>query len=582
MRKKSGLQPSKVDSSHQQISEVSELPNPASRNVEFLFWLLAVCVVGIIFLIIKMYNIHPYIGDEGIYISQGKLVANGLVPYKDFSLAHPPVQTLFIAFVYQLFGYDLFVFRMIPALWSLFGGVLIAVLVRKELGIWASIFAMSFYILAYEPLRASIHFTGVNMTIALLMVAFLTQRNKQWISCAVFCVLAVFTRLYALPAVLALLIFTCWENKENGIKLFKYGAGMGFLTFVAIGFWTGFSALINNVFLFQSNKTSMQEDQVDFMRDAVLFHNSIPFALFLIGTITWLIYYFKNKSNNDQLARNKKVKVGEKLNLSLVGFSIFTVFFILMILLNMSRVWMYYYVLAFPFAAITSGWMVSQWIDFLKGKIVKNKLDHHLNNLSATWASASIFLFVIFYFASCKLEHRLDYYKEAMRNPAKKTASYTWVDGRVPEFINQIMKSVFWEDVRVVGDKYSSVTYYLWHSSRVFDIADEMVNEVAKRCTPADSIFGDSGTVPLLSLMSNRGIAGNFIDTNSEQFRSGNIDAKVLVNQINKPTTRLIILRDKFGVATIPEIQRLVQMNYKEVKALRSNTGFTLRVFERI
>ncbi len=114
------------------------------------------------------------------------------------------------------------------------------------------------------------------------------------------------------------------------------------------------------------------------------------------------------------------------------------------------------------------------------------------------------------------------------------------------------------------------------------DIADELAGEVSKRCAPTDSIFGDSGTVPLLSLMSNRGIAGNYIDTNVEQFRSGNIDAKELANRINTSNTRLIILRDKFGVAVIPEIQRLVEMNYKEVKSLRSKTGFTLRIFERI
>ncbi len=561
-----------------------QMSNTSVLSVNGSIWMAGIAVVAVIFLIFKMYNLHPYSSDESIYICQGKLVADGFTPYKDFKMAHPPLQTLFIALLFKTVGYDFTFFRILPALWTLLGGIILAIVVRRELGSIASVFSMAFYILAYEPMRASIHFTAVNMTIALLMCALLSQRSKSLLLCAIFSVFAVFTRLYALPAFLALLIFTWLHDKREAYKLTGYGLTAGLFLFLLMGVWTGFSDFINNVFMFQAQKTSMRSEQVAFMRDGVLFHNAIPLVMFILGTLTALIYFFKKSVNNDSIRKAKKQKQTAVANedISLVWFSASTVIFMLMILLNLKRVWMYYYVLAFPFAAIASGYMISVWVRYFSSILMKPRSQTPAAHYSPYWTIGSLVIFFAVYMVSHKLERRLDYYKEAMRDPAKRKAYYTWVDGRLPGFVNKAIKNIFWEEERTVGNTYSSFTYYLWHSSRVLDITDELLTEVDSRSSEDDKIFGDSGTVPLLSLLGNRGIANNEIDTNIEQFRSGNINAKELVQKIDIPSTRLVILRDKFGVATVPEIQNMINRNYREVKALKSKTGFTIRVFERL
>jgi hypothetical protein len=325
-----------------------------------LFWLTGVVFVGLFFLVLKSYNIQPYSSDESIYINQGKLITEGFTPYEDYAMAHPPLQSIFIALIIKTVGYNFEFFRLIPALWCLLAGVLLSIMVRREYGSFAAVMAMGLYVLSYEPLRAASHFTGVNMTIAILMAAFLAQRKEKILLCAIFCVLAVFTRLYAIPAVMALVLSSFLRDRKEALHLVGYGATAGIIAFLMVGIWTGFGAFMNDVFLFQAQKTSMTLDKLQDMRDGVLFHNAIPFVLFLLGAFTVTGGYFRKLiSPSDAQKKNKKKSdVKDEDDLSLVYLSVFAVIFICSILLNMDRVWMYYYVLAFPFGAITGGWLL--------------------------------------------------------------------------------------------------------------------------------------------------------------------------------------------------------------------------------
>lgn len=556
----------------------------SNKMAASLGWLAGVLFVASFFLVLKMFTLHPYSSDEFIYLCQGKFIADGLTPYKDFPMAHPPLQALFTAGVFKLFGYDFIGFRLLSTLWALVAALLLAVVVKREFGAVASVAAMALYILAYEPLRASIHFTGVNMTIALLMGALLAFRMKNMLVCALMCVLAVYTRLYALPAVLAMVVSGYLSNKQDTIKLSAYGVGFGAFFFIIFGIWTGFGSMMNDIFLFQAQKTAMGEDKLSFMRDAVLFHNAVPFFLFVIGSVTLLITYFMNasgKSTNAKAKAKAKTSSANTEDHSLLWLAMLSVLLILGILLSMDRVWMYYFVLAFPFGAVVGGWMVSVWLANMRSVFFLSK-DGVRTFVSPVWLRVSLGLFVFFYLLSPRFERRLEYYKTAMRDPQKRTATYVWRDGYLPASINSVVKSLFWKDVRVVGDNYSSFTFYLWHSSRVIDFIFEVADEVKKRAKPGDTIFGDSGTTPLVSLLSQLGIADHEVDTNIERYRSGNADARELAKRIDIPSTRFLILRDKFGVAVLPEIQELVNRNYKEVKSWRSPTGFTLRLFERL
>ncbi|MBL7923204.1 MAG: hypothetical protein JNL88_03310 [Bacteroidia bacterium] len=561
---------------------ISDHPvSPQLERTSSLAWWIGMALVILFFLVLKMFTLNPYASDEYIYIYQGKLIAEGLVPYKDFSMAHPPLQALFTAGLIKVFGYDFLVFRMLGTFWALLAGIVLGFVVKREWGSVAAVSSSALYLLAYEPLRASIHFTGVNMTIALLMLTLLAFRRKNMMACSLFGAMAVFTRLYALPAMLALFIVHFVNDRKGALRLAAYGFGIGAVFFILLGAWSGFNAMMNDILLFQAQKTAMQEDRLSFMRDAVLFHNAVPFILFIVGAATLIAMYFNEAAGTAASGKREKKKGRLKKDYSLLWTAFLSVLLILGILLNMDRVWMYYFVLAFPFAAILGGWMISNWVQNRKAVFLMGKTEGAVTSLRPVWWTGTLVVFVAFYFISPRLEKRLDYYRQAMRDPAKRTANYTWHDGKLPSGVNQLVKSLFWQDTRIIGETYSSFTYYLWHCSRIIDIAFEIAEEIRQRAKEGDRIFGDSGTVPLMALLTGLNIAGNEVDTNVERYRSGNADPRTLIQKIEVPSTRFLLLRDKFGVSVLPEIQNLLGRNYREVKSWKSKTGFTIRLFER-
>ncbi|MFH8119806.1 MAG: hypothetical protein QXS37_03315, partial [Candidatus Aenigmatarchaeota archaeon] len=59
--------------------------------VSFLIFVLS------LFLVIRIVFFTPVFSDETIYINMAKALATGLLPYKDFFYAHPPIQLILLA-----------------------------------------------------------------------------------------------------------------------------------------------------------------------------------------------------------------------------------------------------------------------------------------------------------------------------------------------------------------------------------------------------------------------------------------------------------------------------------------------------
>jgi hypothetical protein len=259
--------------------------------------------------------------------------------------------------------------------------------------------------------------------------------------------------------------------------------------------------------------------------------------------------------------------------------------FILILLLSMDRIWMYYFIPSFPFAAVPAGWLVARWV---KGvlRLVHARFDLPVAAMSFADLIGGVALLGVFILGTAFspfLEANLGYYLRAMRgDPGQRVSRYRWKDGVLPEFLNQAVRATLWSDQRVIGERYLSFTYLLWHESRTFDLLDEMVAVIKQHSTTAGEIFGDSGTVPLLALESRRKIAGHQVDTNIQRYRSDAAARTELRHAVDSAKTELIILRDRFGVAGVKEIQELVREKYRLLKAFHvSEESAIYRIFER-
>lgn len=539
------------------------------------------------FLILKMFTIYPYAGDEHIYIYQAQLIADGYRPYVDFALAHPPVHALFTALILKVFGYGLVLGRLLPVGWCLVAGLLLGIMVKREYGIVASVVAVALFLLAYEPLRASSHYTGVNMTVALLIGAVLTYRLGWMIWTAALCVLAVYTRLYAGPGVLALTLFALIAKRRDGLKLVLWGGLLGLLVLLALGLWTDFGGMKDNLVSYHVQKTPMAPRALLGMRDKVLFHNFSNVSLFVLALIALfasLIRGYRAGSGTTGISRSSNRLVGavvrEKLGLVILSGSIAAL--MLLILLQMDRVWMYYFIPSFPFGAVLGGWLVSKWV----AALVNTCGDRGVNLAKNKWRFAGGgMLFMLFIWGemwSPRLESQLDYYpKEMSKPPAKRVHKYEWKAGYLPETLNRLVRETVWKETRTIGETYNRFNFYLWHESRVLDILDDVVRTIDQETLPDDEIFGDSGTVPLFALMSGRRIAANQVDTNIQRYRSGAVDPDDLVRTIDTEKLKLIILRHRFGVGGLPELQRLIRAKYRRLKVFRSDQGTVFLLFKR-
>ena len=557
-----------------------------SKRGDIVAWAAALLGISAFFLVLKSFSIQPFAGDEYIYLFQGKLIAEGNRPYADFAMAHPPLQALFSAVVFALFGAKFTVMRLLPILWCLAGGVGLAVTVRRELGSLASVVAAALYLTAHEPLRASSHFTGVNMTVALMIFTVLSYRSGWIRTSAVLAVAAVLTRLYAIPGLAALAAAGLLSDRKYALRWIAYSAAIGAAAFIAVGIWAGFGETVHNLFAYHIDKKPMSESSLSNMHNTVLFHNATPASLFALSLPVLAFVFVRALSRTSETlslkARMRAAVQSSGVGLPLLCTLIAAVF--LVVLLRMNRVWMYYYIPAFPFAAVGAGWMVSRLVS---GTVRLVKVRGNLERAGflksdVAVAGTALLLFGVAFYRSPGLEARLSYFQKSERQSVvERTHHYSFAPSPLPDAINDWVRAWFWKDERIIGEPYNTFNYYLWHESRVFDIADEVAEIIQKETSPSAAIFGDSGTVPLFALLSERDIAGNEVDTNIQRYRSGNADPRELISKIDNYKTEMIILRRRFGVSGVKEVRNLVETKYRRLKEIRSSQGWVFQIYKR-
>lgn len=558
------------------------------RRLDAALFALGLLLVAAFYLVLKAFSMNAYGGDEHIYLYQAKLIAEGFAPYRDFSMAHPPVQALLTAAIFKIAGYHFALGRSLPVLVTLAGGLGLAWMARRELGSLAGIAAMAFALLSYEPLRASSHFTGVETAVTLLVFGWLAARGGRPVVAAALCTAAVLTRLYTIPGVAALVVVTVLGDRRRALVLVAAGAAFGVAAFLALGLWTGFGAMVHDIFLYHAEKTAMEADELANMKATVLFHNAVPAALAALSLpamLGALAAAWKRTAAAAPLRVRLREAVGRAgIALPLAG--AFTAILLLAVLLNMDRVWMYYFVPAFPFAALAGGWLFALWAGGLV-RLARARFRCGPAGLSRGAVAAAALAFAAFALSAAlghRLERSLDYYAREMAKPeAARDHAYEWRDSAwLPGPLNRAVRAALWKDLRFLGEPASGFAFYLWHESRVLDVVDEAVAEIRARTRDGDEIFGDSGTVPLLALLSGRAIAGREVDTNAQRYRSGSADPKELVARIDTPRTRIVFLRNRFGVAGVPEVRALVGRKYALVREFRTEEGGkTFQMFER-
>src|SRR3989338_2124013 len=100
-----------------------------------------------------------------------------------------------------------------------------------------------------------------------------------------------------------------------------------------------------------------------------------------------------------------------------------------------------------------------------------------------------------------------------------------------------------------------------------FENAREIANFVKENSDEGELVFGEDATAPLISLLSERGIALDFVDSNDLRFRTGMEDADIVINKL-RGNLKFFLVRSLdfgegvklgYGVGTLPEFDAFIK-----------------------
>jgi len=298
------------------------------------FFLVIVC-----YIIIKVNFLNYSYSDENTYFYIGKLISEGLVPYKDFFFSHPPLQVYLFAFLFKIFGFSFLALKLIPLLCTIISAFFIYIIVNKKIGLREAILALIMFLFSYDSLRFSSYAVGVNLTTMFAVIGIYYLLNKRYLLSGIFYGTAAITGLYSLVFSLVILLILVFKNRKNFLR-FLIGFSIVFLIANLIFILVAGGDYIREVYSYHLSKPSEESNRFQVLGRLVKVN------LLLFGS--FLVYLFRRI-----LFKNKKF--------NLIFFTVLAYLFFLVLL---QSIFGFYSMLIFPFLAVLGGsslgWLVKK------------------------------------------------------------------------------------------------------------------------------------------------------------------------------------------------------------------------------
>jgi hypothetical protein len=228
-------------------------PQPAAGRVTRWAAVALVATATLLFAVLKLYSFNFVIGDEHVYFNMAVLVNQGLLPYRDFFYTHPPLHLYEAVLAFRLFGYSLALGKLLPNLAMAIAGMLIFAIGRRALGPAEGALGCAIFLLSFDPLRISSHFTGSNLTFVLAMAGWWLAYCDLPIAAGVAFGLGTLVAVYILPGAAVAAVMLWWRSRGRMIRFVATAAaiaGAGNLLFYASAGWS----YIYQVYVTQSLK----------------------------------------------------------------------------------------------------------------------------------------------------------------------------------------------------------------------------------------------------------------------------------------------------------------------------------------
>ncbi|HOX45228.1 MAG TPA: hypothetical protein PK668_16655 [Myxococcota bacterium] len=575
----------------QDLPALPALP-PADRrwSLDALAWL-GLGLVLLAFLIVKSFSFHWEVGDENIYLYMAwATVDHGAIPYRDYFFAHPPLHLLPGILLYSFVDITPFTARILPVGASLVSAMFLFLLARRRAGRLGAVVAAGLFLLAFDVLRASSHWTGINLSVMWLVIGLWALLRKRWLLSGLAFALGVCTGNYVLPGALMAGALALLDSRRAGLR-FLLGFGVPWLLVqlaMAIAGGADYFQAVYGYHLAKPGKEGVSRDMIA----RVLLDNFALTLGALLGPLLAALDRWLGRGSGAPPpaapgplpggwllprawawlrralweAEGGPARVG---GLWALGYLLF--------ILWLPRVFPFYFLLLFPGMALAGGWAAGRAARHLGGLV------RAARTRGRAWWSAAIVLGALLVAVGAAY---------AVRSPVQRAllpryvrgadVPMQWQDAPLPGLVNAAIRACCWDDVARARQEYGTLQEALYHESRFFQAATELGDYARAHSRPGELLFGDSSSAGLVALLAGRRLADDFADTNTLRFSSGTTSAAETIRRIDRPELRFVVVsgspargpggeaRVRYGMfASLPEFRRWLDAGFRVAHQVR-------------
>ena len=301
-------------------------------------------IVIIIYAILKLGSVNYSYSDENAYFYMGKLVSEGLIPYKDFFFSHPPLQIVLFAIMYKIAGFNFFLLKFSSTIAIIISAFFLFKLVKKIFDGIAPLISIILFLFSYDSLRFSSYPLGVDLATMFIVIGFyyLLAEKKIFLS-GIFFGFAGITGIYSLIPALVIIIFLLIKGRKIFLK-FLLGFSLIFAAINIIFLTISYNEFVTQAFKYHLMKPNDKENKIEIFLRII----EINFLLFLAA---FSYFFFKDK----------KIQLVWIVSLAYILF-----------LFLLKKIFSYYFMLAFPLLAVLGGFGIASIYN--RGRINKNIL----------------------------------------------------------------------------------------------------------------------------------------------------------------------------------------------------------------
>jgi hypothetical protein len=498
----------------------------------------------LVFIMLKLYSLSFVSGDEHMYFYMGMLVSRGEWPYRDFFFSHPPLQLYIVAPLYRLFGYFLSLSKLVPSLAAVVSGLHVYLIGKRLAGRLEGVLGAGLFLVTFDVLRGSSHFTGANCALAFGMAAAYQAIVGRQVVAGVLFAIGTFTGVYIAPLALmlaVLLVFRSWREALRLLAGFVTASLAIVVIFAAVAGWPRFWY---QVFDYNLHKIAFGYSWYAKFRN-VAFLNSLVMSGFVPG-IAWAVsmWRLRGRQPGAPVLPGRLGRLGAWLNLwggdRVAAQIIFATLTCGYFYFYSTRVdyYSYYFMLIMPWMGLMTAIVAVDTVRFVSERwrcptrnqaslprAERRRREKTSGKPAPRGASGAMAfhpwpLAVLALSLVLVLAYRKGIGKDRHDDMGEYEHQYTWRDSPyLPGSLNRLVQALFWTPSSSPVHPPNAITYYLQHESLSAGQAAGFVAAVRSVCRPGERIFGEYSLGPFAAALGPCVLAANLADTNPHRFK---------------------------------------------------------------